>query len=86
MERDPAESWRLVQANGEFSKTYHFRVEEPKALVSRLLPLCCVNAKGLFEPEWRFYRNLSGTAGMIFQARLKVRRVFLFVFTKGEAL
>ena len=25
---------------------------------------CCVNAYGLFDPEWQFYCNLSGTAGV----------------------
>ena len=25
---------------------------------------CCVNAYGLFDPEWQFNCNLSGTAGV----------------------
>ena len=29
---------------------------------------CCVNAYGLFDPEWLFISNLSGTAGEVFIA------------------
>ena len=31
----------------------------------------CVKVYGLFDPEWRLVRNLSGTASVLFHTRLK---------------
>ena len=63
-----SESRRLVQADKETIQDYPFRAEIPNARasrVSRRSPCCRVKAKGLLEPaEWRFWRNLSGTAGI----------------------